>query len=49
VLSGKDLKKEDIERAVELSMEKYCVVANTLKKTCPVEYSWRIRDAHAST
>jgi putative redox protein len=48
-LSGKDLKVEDIERAVELSMEKYCVVANTLKKTCPVEYSWRIRDTRAST
>jgi putative redox protein len=43
VFSGKDLKKEDVERAIELSMDKYCVVANTLKKTCPLEYRWRMK------
>lgn len=48
-LSGKDLKKEDIERAIQLSQEKYCVVANTLNKTCPLEYTWRMKETPASS
>ncbi|MFQ6103758.1 MAG: OsmC family protein [Candidatus Glassbacteria bacterium] len=42
VFKGKDLKEEDIKRAIELSTEKYCVVGAMLKKACPIEYNWRI-------
>ena len=42
VVKGKNLKEEDVKRAIELSTEKYCVVGAMLGKTCPVEYRWRI-------
>jgi len=43
IFEGNDLKESDIDRAVELSTEKYCVVGNMLEKACPIEYSWKIR------
>jgi uncharacterized OsmC-like protein len=31
-----------VKRAIELSQEKYCSVSAMLKKSCPVNYTWRI-------
>jgi Predicted redox protein, regulator of disulfide bond formation len=35
---GKDLKYENLEKAVKLSYEKYCSVSNMLKKAVNIEY-----------
>jgi putative redox protein len=43
IVTGKDIKESDVARAVELSTEKYCVVGQMLKATCPIEYKWEIR------
>ena len=42
-LKGK-LEKEKVERAVALSMEKYCSVAKTLEKTAKISYSISINE-----
>ena len=36
---GTDLKKEKIEKSVQLSQEKYCGVSAMLKKNSPINYS----------
>uniref|UniRef100_A0A7C4GBX1 OsmC family peroxiredoxin n=1 Tax=candidate division WOR-3 bacterium TaxID=2052148 RepID=A0A7C4GBX1_UNCW3 len=41
VFSGRDLDREKLQRAVELSQEKYCSVSAMLRKACPVGYSIR--------
>ncbi|WP_455382570.1 OsmC family protein [Salinispira pacifica] len=38
IFSGSQLDRDKIERAVELSLEKYCGVANMLKHTAKIEY-----------
>jgi len=43
IFGGNDLKESDINRAVELSTEKYCVVGSMLKKACSIEYTWKIK------
>jgi putative redox protein len=43
IVGGDDLKESDINRAVELSTEKYCVVGSMLKQACPIEYNWKIK------
>lgn len=35
---GEDLNRENIEKAVKLSFEKYCSVGAILKFSCPVKY-----------
>lgn len=42
VVRGKDVKKEAVERAIELSLEKYCSVGATLAKAGTVTHSYRI-------
>jgi putative redox protein len=42
-VGGKDLDPEKVRRAVELSQEKYCSVAATLRS--PVEVTWRVEPA----
>jgi putative redox protein len=37
-----DINQEKAERAVQLSVEKYCSVAKTLEKTAKVTYSFEI-------
>jgi putative redox protein len=37
-LKGKGLTREKVEKAVNLSQEKYCGVSAMLKKTAPIEY-----------
>jgi len=42
VFYGKNLPVKDIERAIELSLTKYCSVTAMLKKAMPIEHSYRI-------
>jgi len=42
VVKGKDIQKEAIERAIELSLEKYCSVGATLAKAGKIISSYRI-------
>lgn len=44
VIGGKDVKGEDVDRAIELSAEKYCVVGAMIKDSCTINYSWRMKD-----
>jgi putative redox protein len=37
-LKGRDIAKDKVEKAVQLSQEKYCGVSAMLKKAAPVEY-----------
>jgi putative redox protein len=42
VVTGKDLKKEMLERAIQLSEEKYCVVGTTLSGVTKITHSLKI-------
>jgi len=42
VVKGKGVEKEAVERAVNLSLEKYCSVGATLGKTGKITHSYRI-------
>ena len=44
VFYGKSLPTKDIERAIELSMTKYCSVTAMLIKAMPVTHSFRIEE-----
>lgn len=43
-VSGYNLKPNQVERAVELSMTKYCSASLTLKKACDITWDYEIRD-----
>ena len=45
IVTGKGIQKEAIERAIRLSLEKYCSVGATLSKTGTITHSYRIIDA----
>ena len=42
VVRGKSVEKEAVERAISLSLEKYCSVGATLAKTGTITHSYRI-------
>ncbi len=42
VFYGKNIQPKDVERAIELSMTKYCSVTAMLQKAMPIEHSYRI-------
>jgi len=42
VVTGKDIQKEAVERAIQLSLDKYCSVGATLGKTATITHSYRI-------
>jgi putative redox protein len=42
IIHGKNVAKEAVERAIELSEEKYCAVGATLKKTAEITSSYEI-------
>lgn len=46
VFYGKGLQEKDIERAIELSMTKYCSVTAMLSKAMPVTHSFRIEESN---
>ena len=37
-----DITDEDVQWAVNLSLEKYCSIAAMIKKTCKLNFKWRI-------
>ena len=39
---GSDITDDDVQWALDLSLNKYCSVAAMLKKCCNVNYKWRI-------
>ena len=45
VFYGDGLKAEDIERAIELSMTKYCSVTAILRSSAPITHSYRIESS----
>ncbi len=42
VVTGKDVQAEAVERAIELSLDKYCSVGATLAKAGTITHSYRI-------
>jgi putative redox protein len=42
VVYGRGVDEEKVKRAVQLSQEKYCSVSAMLRKSCPVNYTWRV-------
>jgi putative redox protein len=42
VFYGKNLPEKDIERAIDLSLTKYCSVTAMLQKAMPIEHSYKI-------
>lgn len=42
VVTGQDVEEDKVKRAVELSQEKYCSVSAMLRKSCPLNFTWRI-------
>ncbi len=45
VLSGEDIKPKDVERAIQLSIEKYCSVAGMVGKTAEIKTSYKIKSS----
>ncbi len=44
VFYGKDIKESDVERAIELSLTKYCGVTAMLEKALTIEHSYRVEE-----
>ena len=42
VFYGKNVPVKDVERAIELSLTKYCAVTAMLRKAMPVEHTYRV-------
>jgi putative redox protein len=42
LLWGPDITNEDIQWALNLSLDKYCSIAAMLKKSCQLNFKWRI-------
>ena len=45
VVTGKDLKPEQVERAIKLSAEKYCSASIMLGKTATITHDFEIRES----
>ena len=45
VITGKNVQSEAVERAIALSLDKYCSVGATLGKTAKIVHSYRIFEA----
>jgi putative redox protein len=43
IFSGTNLPDKDLERAIELSQNKYCPIVAMLRKSCEITYSYRIK------
>jgi putative redox protein len=41
-IEGKDIREEDVKRAIELSKEKYCSVSVMLEPKAEISYRWNI-------
>ena len=40
--TGRNIKEDDVKRAIELSQQKYCSVSAMLKETAEITYKWNI-------
>jgi putative redox protein len=49
VLKGEDIKPKDVERAIQLSIDKYCTVAGMVGKTAEIDTTYRIEADDEST
>ena len=49
ILSGRDLKEKQVEKAINLSAEKYCSASIMLGKTAHITHSYEIRETPASS
>jgi len=47
IFHGDNLRKEHLERAIELSQNKYCPISSMLKKAAEITYSYQIIDDEA--
>jgi putative redox protein len=47
IVIGKDISKEAVERAIQLSYDKYCSVGAMLKKTAEITTSYEIRQVQS--
>lgn len=43
-LRGRGLDRAQVERAIQLSQERYCSVAAMLRPTVPLTYTWEIKE-----
>ena len=41
---GTEIPDDKVKKAIDLSMERYCPVTAMLRKTCPVDYSYKIEE-----
>jgi len=41
-IQGNNLQKEHLERAIELSQNKYCPISSMLRKAVEIKYSYRV-------
>jgi putative redox protein len=44
IIYGKDVKAKDVERAIELSQDKYCGVTEMLRNSVEIKHSYKIVD-----
>ena len=42
IFHGADLNTNDLERAIDLSQNKYCPISAMLQKACPIHYSYKV-------
>jgi len=49
LICGSDITDEDVQWALNLSLEKYCSVAAMLKINCKLNYRWQIRKKGGKT
>ena len=42
VITGKDISEDAVKRAIDLSIDKYCMVGTTIKKAANITYSYKI-------
>lgn len=42
VFYGRNLDLKDLERAIELSQDKYCPITAMIEKACPISHSYKI-------
>jgi putative redox protein len=44
IVTGKDMKEEDVARSIQLSEEKYCIVRNTIKDVVKIQSRYTIQN-----
>ncbi len=45
VITGRDISEEAVKRAIDLSLDKYCMVGTTINKAANITYSYKIQEA----